>query len=103
MRKHQPFHIRGADRWRPEPSVACCRGLPVARVWPIGGRDSIGRPLRSSAEGPRRERQGLVWLLERKGRDRGGLKEWAGIEDVAQAATESCNRPDSFPESSAGS
>lgn len=58
-------------------------GLPVARVWPIGGRDSIGRPLRLSAAGPRSERQGLVWLMERRGRDRDGLKEWVKIEDVA--------------------
>ena len=57
----------------------------------------------ASAAGPRCERQGLVWLMERKGRDRDGLKEWAEIKDVARAATESCNRPESFPESYAGS
>ena len=59
----------------------------MARVWPIGGRDSIGRPLRLSAAGPRRERQGLVWLMERRGRDREGLKGGVlKIEDVARSS-----------------
>ena len=51
-------------------------------LWHRSGRSGAaiqsGGPLRLSAEGPRSERQGLVWLMERRGRDRDGLKEWYG-------------------------
>src|SRR5208337_4396451 len=61
-------------------------GSPCGTGLADRGRDSIGRPLRLSADGPRSERRGLVWLMERRGRDRDGLKEGAENEDVARGS-----------------